>query len=114
MLKHYVVPQIEEFQPGVVFQHDGVPPHRGLMVCNFSNLTFSSRWIARSGPTSLPPRSPDITPVDFLWGYIKDKVNRRSMGGIETLQSQIIDVLATINEEMLKHTGAKLNIALTY
>ena len=28
-LKHYVVPQLEEFQPRVVFQQDGAPPHWG-------------------------------------------------------------------------------------
>ena len=26
-LKHYVVSQLEEFQPRVVFQQDGAPPH---------------------------------------------------------------------------------------
>ena len=32
MLKHSVVPQLEEFQPWVVFQQDGALPHWGLMV----------------------------------------------------------------------------------
>ena len=41
MLKHYVVPQLEEFQPRVVFQQDGAPPHWGLIVRDFSNETLS-------------------------------------------------------------------------
>ncbi|GBM81581.1 hypothetical protein AVEN_82167-1 [Araneus ventricosus] len=29
----------------------------------------------RSGPIAWPPRSPDVTPLDFcFWGYVKDKV----------------------------------------
>ena len=35
MLKHYVVPQLEEIQPRVVFQQDGAPPHWGLIVRDF-------------------------------------------------------------------------------
>ena len=60
MLKHYVVPQLEEFQPWFVFQQDGVPPHLGLMIRDFLNETFPNRWIGKSGPTPWPPRSPDI------------------------------------------------------
>ena len=50
MLKHYVVPQLEEFQPRVVFQLDGAPPHWGLIVRDFLNETFPNRWIGRNGP----------------------------------------------------------------
>ena len=41
----------------------------------FLDATFPNRWIGRGGPTLWPPRSPDITSLDFfLWGYVKDKV----------------------------------------
>ena len=66
MLKHYVVPQLEEFQPRAVFQQDGAPPHWGLIVRDFLNETFPNRWIGRNGPTPWTPRSPDITPLDFF------------------------------------------------
>ena len=42
MLKHYVVPQLEEFQPRVVFQQDGAPPHWGLIVRDFLNETVAT------------------------------------------------------------------------
>ena len=105
MLKHYVVPQLEEFQPWVVFQQDVAPPHWGLIVRDFFNETFPNRWIGRNGPTPWLPRSPDNTPLDFfLWGYVKDRVYRTPVRDVETLQSRIIDVLATVNEEMLEST----------
>ena len=45
--------------------------------CNiwFLDVTFPNRWTGRDGPTPWPPRSPDITPLQFLlWRYVKDKV----------------------------------------
>ena len=113
MLKHYVVPQLEEFQPRVVFQQDGAPPHWGLIVGDFLNETFPNRWIGRNGPTPWPPRSPDITPLDFfLWGYVKDRVYRTPVCDVETLQSRIIEVLATVNEEMLENTRREIEYRL--
>ena len=68
MLKHYVVPQLEEFQPWVVYQQDGALPHWGLIVHDFLNEHFRNRWIGKNGPRPRLPRSPDITPLDFfLW-----------------------------------------------
>ena len=44
--------------------------HKGML-----NYVFLDGWIGRGGPTSWPPRSPDVTPLDFfLWGYVKTKV----------------------------------------
>ena len=112
MLKHYVVPQ-EEFQPRVVFQQDGAPPHWGLIVRDFLNETFPNRWIGRNGPTPWPPRSPDITPLDFfLLGYVKDRVYRTPVRDVETLQSRIIEVLAIVNEEMLENTWREIEYRL--
>ena len=113
MLKHYVVPQLEEFQPRVVFQQDGAPPHWSLIVRDFLNETFPNRWIGRNGPTPWPPRSPDITPLDFfLWGYVKDRVYRTPVRDVETLQSRTIEVLATVNEEMLENTWREIEYRL--
>ena len=109
ILKHYVVPQLEEFQPRVVFQQDGAPPHWGSIVRDFLNETFPNQWIGRNGPTPWPPRSPDITPLDFLlWDYVKDRVYRTPVRDVETLQSRIIEVLAAVNEEMLENTWREI------
>ena len=66
MLELYVAPQLEGFQPWIIFQQDGAPPHWGSHVRRFLDATFPNRWIGRDGPTSWPPRSPDITPLDFF------------------------------------------------
>jgi hypothetical protein len=78
MLELYVSPQLQEFQQWKIFQQDGAPLHWGSLVHRFVDATFPNRWIGRDGSTRWPPRSPDITPIDFfLWGYVKDKMFSR-------------------------------------
>ena len=96
-----------------MFQQDGAPPRWGLIVRDFLNETFPNRWIGRNGPTPWPPRSPDITPLDFfLWGYVKDRVYRTPVRDVETLQSRIIEVLTSVNEEMLENTWREIEYRL--
>jgi len=79
----------EEFQPWIFFQQDGAPPHWGSDVRQFLDATFPNRWTGRDGPTPWPPRSPDITPLDFfLWGYVKDKVFSTPVPDITNLKAR--------------------------
>ena len=48
----------------------------------------------------------------FLWGYVKDRVYRTPVCDVETLQSRIIDVLATVNKEMLENTWREIEYRL--
>ena len=66
LLQEYVYPQLRDRQPGVVFQLDGAPPHWGLHVRASLDEEFPNRWIGRGGPIPWPPRSPDVTPLDFF------------------------------------------------
>ena len=77
LLQQSVMPSIkkdfedEEFY----FQQDGAPPHYHRDVRFFLDEVLPNRWIGRRGFVEYPPRSPDLTPLDFfLWGYLKDKV----------------------------------------
>ena len=54
---------------------------------------FGERVISRNGPFGWPPRSCDLTPLDYyLWGYIKSDV--KSMG-IDVKKPATIDELRT-------------------
>jgi hypothetical protein len=66
ILQQFVVPQVEDLQPTVIFQQDGAPPHWGRIVRNYLDATFLSHWLCRDGPLAWPPRSPNITPLDFF------------------------------------------------
>jgi hypothetical protein len=61
--------------PEALFQQDGAPGHWALTLRGWLNTHFPNKWIVRDGPIAWPPRSPDLTPLDFfLWGYLKSKV----------------------------------------
>ncbi|GFW29254.1 uncharacterized protein TNCV_741961 [Trichonephila clavipes] len=57
------------------FQQDGATCHTARATINLLKGTFGDRLISRFGPVNWPPRSCDLTPLDyFLWGYVKSLV----------------------------------------
>ena len=84
------------------FQQDGAPPHyhRDVRACLDENLP--NRWIERTDSIEFPPRSPDLTPLDFfLWGYVKDKVYSTKPATINELRSSIEIKCTQIQHEMI-------------
>ncbi|KAJ8911564.1 hypothetical protein NQ315_007945 [Exocentrus adspersus] len=58
-------------------QLDGAPAHFSVTVRHHLNEHFPNAWIGRQEPTAWPPRSADLTPMDyFLWGVVKSNVYR--------------------------------------
>lgn len=71
----------------IFFQLDGAPAHNAMVTRNFLNHTFPNNWIGTYGPVNWPPRSPDITPLDFfLWGFLKDQVYSKENNNMEELR----------------------------
>uniref|UniRef100_A0A0K2UFW6 Putative LOC100569746 [Acyrthosiphon pisum] n=1 Tax=Lepeophtheirus salmonis TaxID=72036 RepID=A0A0K2UFW6_LEPSM len=65
---------------------------------------FGEQLISRFGPVNWPPRSCDITPLDFfLWGYVKAKVYWDKLATIEALEANIERVVREIPFTMLEH-----------
>lgn len=113
MLTEYVIPQLEEFQPQIIFQQDGAPPHWNLNVRNHLDTVFPGRWIGRDGPIPWPPRSPDITPMDFsVWGFVKDTVYKTKVNNIAELRQKIIEAFQTIDPYQLQNTWRELEYRL--
>ena len=103
----------EEFQPWIIFQQDGAPPHWGLDCRRILDAAFPNKWYGRDSPTPWPPRSPDITPLDFfLWGYVKDKVFSTPVPDITNLKARITDAFAIITEDMLENTCREIDYRL--
>ncbi|GFV69763.1 DUF4817 domain-containing protein [Trichonephila clavipes] len=56
-------------------QQDGATCHTARAIINLLKDTFGDRLISRFGPVNWPPRSCDLTPLDyFLWSYVKSLV----------------------------------------
>ena len=63
-----VVPQLQ-MKPifdELFFQQHGAPPHYALRIRDYLNKVFPQRWFERRGSNEWPPRSPDLTPMDFF------------------------------------------------
>jgi hypothetical protein len=67
VLQNFAVPQIHT---GFIFRQDDAPSHCHKYVTTFFDKTFPGRCVGRRGPTAWPPRSPDLTPLDFLHGSL--------------------------------------------
>ncbi|XP_011859170.1 PREDICTED: uncharacterized protein LOC105556688 [Vollenhovia emeryi] len=54
------------------------------------NTKFEGRVISRRGDVMWPPRSCDLTPLDFLlWGFLKGKVYTKNPRTIPELKDEI-------------------------
>ena len=67
------------------------------------------RWIGRGTANDdhipWPPRSPDLTPMDFfLWGYIKSKVYVRNYDNLDDLKTSITAAFQDISTQMISST----------
>jgi hypothetical protein len=67
-----------------LLQDGAPPPHSGRQVTAFFKQHFQNRRIGRQSQFVWPPRSPDLTPLDYcLWGRMKSlvyAVNSRTGG----------------------------------
>lgn len=100
-----VIPELIEDIPveylnNLYYQHDGCPAHYERNVRNHLNSEFGDHWIGRGGPVSWPPRSPDLTPLDFyLWSEVKRLVYRNEHQTREQMKSAIVDAFDVIKSD---------------
>lgn len=99
-----VLPELLQDVPTVVrnqmwFQHDGAPAHFKVVVRNYLDASFAGRWIGRGGPVRWPPRSPDLSSIDyFLWGHLKAIIYETPVDSIEDLVARLSIAAASVRE----------------
>ncbi|GFW76224.1 putative DD41D transposase [Trichonephila clavipes] len=65
--------------------------------------TLGDRLISNFGPVNWPPRSCDLTPLDyFLWGYVKSLVYAEKPQTPDHLEDNIRRVIADIPPQILE------------
>ena len=91
MLKEFVWPEIDRLDLGHMwFQQDGATCHTSLETRELIRLKFGERVISKKEEVEWPPRSCDLTPLDFfLWGFLKSKVYANRPATIEQLKINI-------------------------
>ncbi|GFT82743.1 hypothetical protein TNCV_1784681 [Trichonephila clavipes] len=76
---------------------------------------FGDRLISRFGPVNWPPRSCDLTPLDyFLWGYVKSLVYADKPQTLDHLEDNIRRVIADIRPQMLEKVIENWTSRLAY
>ncbi|GFT25411.1 uncharacterized protein TNCV_182371 [Trichonephila clavipes] len=76
-------------------QELGTTCHTARATIDLLKDTLGDRLISRFGPVNWPPRSCDLTPLDyFLWGYVKSLVYAEKPQTLDHLEDNIRHVIA--------------------
>ncbi|GFS63185.1 putative DD41D transposase [Trichonephila clavipes] len=104
MITNFFIPELNNHDVQELwFQQDGATCHTARATIDLLKDTFGDRLISRFGPVNRPPRSCDLTPLDyFLWGYVKSLVYADKPQTLENLEDNIRRVIADIRPQMLE------------
>ncbi|CAH2016536.1 unnamed protein product [Acanthoscelides obtectus] len=81
----------------LMFQQDGGPPHYALRVRQYVDQ--------KSGAIEWPPRSPDLSPLDFfMWGHLKSKIYATQPTSLEDLRQRIVNEFFQITPQILQNS----------
>jgi len=70
-------------------------------VREYLNESFPNRWLGRGGSVAWPPRSQDLTPLDYyLWSHMKTLVYETKVKSREELRDRIFAAV----EHIRNHT----------
>ncbi|GBL75689.1 hypothetical protein AVEN_154998-1 [Araneus ventricosus] len=71
--------------------------------------TFQNQVIGYGGFVEWPPRSPDLTPLDFfLWGLIKGQVYENPPPTSQVLRRRITDACASVTSAVLHNVQREI------
>ncbi|GFU16395.1 transposable element Tc3 transposase [Trichonephila clavipes] len=104
MITNFFIPELNNHDVQELwFQQDGTTCHTARATIDLLKDTFGDRLISRFGPVNWPPRSCDLTPIDyFLWGYVKSLVYVDKPQTLDHLEDNIRRVIADIRPQMLE------------
>ncbi|GFT49338.1 putative transposable element [Trichonephila clavipes] len=103
MITNFFIPKLNNHDVQELwFQQDGATCHTARATIDLLKDTFGDRLISCFGPVNWPPRSCDLTPLDyFLWGYVKSLVYADKPQTLDHLEDNIRRVIADIRPQML-------------
>ncbi|GFT58956.1 transposable element Tc3 transposase [Trichonephila clavipes] len=104
MLTNFFIPELNNHDVQELwFQQDGATCHTARAPIDLLKDTLSDRLISRFGPVNWPPRSCDLTPLDYFFGgYLKSLVYADKPQTLDHLEDNIRRVIADIRPQMLE------------
>lgn len=106
MITEYFWPELDDMDlDNMWFQQDGATSHTANVTIDLLKTKFGERVISRNGPVNWPPRSCDLTPLDyFLWGYVKSMVYANKPATIDELRTNIEREIAAVSAKLCLKT----------
>jgi len=90
MINEFLSPNLPPNNGTLWFQQDGATAHMAVISIAALRRLFPQRVISCFIDVPWPPRSPDLTALDFfLWGYLKSKVYSNRPTDLHTLKENI-------------------------
>ncbi|GFW32077.1 uncharacterized protein TNCV_2601031 [Trichonephila clavipes] len=104
MITNFFIPELNNHDVQELwFQQDGATCPTARATIDLLKDTLSDRLISRFGHVNWPPRSCDLTLLDFfLWGYVKSLVYADKPQTLDHLEDNIRLVIADIRPQMLE------------
>ncbi|GFV27230.1 DUF4817 domain-containing protein [Trichonephila clavipes] len=104
MITNFFIPELNNHDVQELrFQQDGATCHTARATIDLLKDTFGDHLISRFGPVNWPPRSCDLTPLDyFLWDYVKSLVYADKPQTLDHLEDNIRRIIADIRPQMLE------------
>ena len=88
----------------VYFRQNGATCHTSCETFGLLREKFPGRVISQYGDYNWPPRSCDLTPLDFfLWGYVKDRVYAHAPQSIQEPKEKICALIDEIKPHMYEN-----------
>ncbi|GFY14231.1 transposable element Tc3 transposase [Trichonephila clavipes] len=116
MITNFFIPELNNHDVQELwFQQNGATCNTTRDTIDLLKDTFGDRLISRFGPVNWPPRSCDLTLLDyFLWGYIKSLVYADKPQTLDHLEDNIRSVIADIRPQMLEKVIENWTSRLVY
>ncbi|GFY36797.1 transposable element Tc3 transposase [Trichonephila clavipes] len=116
MITYFFIPELNNHDvQELCFQQDSATCHTARATIDLLKDTLGDRLISRFGPVNWPPRSCDLTPLDyFLWGYVKSLVYADKPQTLDHLEDNIRRVIADIRPQMLEKVIENWTFRLDY
>ena len=102
MLEDYLWQELDELDNNDMwFQQGGATNYTARVTIDLLKGKFGERVISGNGPIEWPPRSCDLTPLDFvLWCHIKSLVQDDKPAIVDDLKDNIQREIANVPAEM--------------
>ena len=94
ILNDYLLPSANAYYGNDwVLQQDNAPPHVSRS---------SQEWLAQNVPAVLawPPNSADLSPIENMWGIVKDRVEKENAKTFDNFKADIVKIWTDLDPEL--------------